>query len=221
MMQILYTSCWITLASSRCRLTFLDRTRRWASFGLEWLYIFHMSFYSVRRGVSKRSQPFWMMDLYFQQQQDPGFDGVQSSYWPKLMCLRFKFLTAEAPCLYTLRVILPSAPKLPNTWLILTKGVLLSQRSGQIHLFIARVCCEFWCDWDAFGPASSLCTSWGKYLDGYYLPIQLLLHHNDQENAGYMSSIFLLLSSNPELWMRWMIRITLALTSLPVSGIWR
>ena len=88
--------------------------------------------------VCKRSQPFWMMDLYFQQQQDPGFDGVQSSYWPKLMCLRFKFLTAEAPCLYTLRVILPSAPKLPNTWLILTKGVLLSQRSGQ-YTYSSRV----------------------------------------------------------------------------------
>jgi len=33
------------------------------------------------------------------------------------------------------------------------------------------------------------------------LPIELLIEHSDQENDGYMSSIFLLLRANPEMWM--------------------
>ena len=33
------------------------------------------------------------------------------------------------------------------------------------------------------------------------LPIRLLLEHSDQENSGYMSSMFLLLRANPEMWM--------------------
>ena len=33
------------------------------------------------------------------------------------------------------------------------------------------------------------------------LPIQLLIEHSDQENAGYMSCMFLLLRANPEMWM--------------------
>eukprot|EP00985_Skeletonema_marinoi_P006345 scaffold2742_cov140-Skeletonema_marinoi.AAC.5 len=44
------------------------------------------------------------------------------------------------------------------------------------------------------------------------LPIQILLEHNDRENAGYMSSMFLLLRGTPEMWMNDM-NLVLALTS--------
>eukprot|EP00984_Skeletonema_dohrnii_P023212 scaffold12285_cov109-Skeletonema_dohrnii-CCMP3373.AAC.2 len=44
------------------------------------------------------------------------------------------------------------------------------------------------------------------------LPIQILLEHDEPENAGYMSSMFLLLRANPEMWMNDM-NLVLALTS--------
>ena len=49
------------------------------------------------------------------------------------------------------------------------------------------------------------------------LPIQILLKHDEPENDGYMlSSIFLLLSANPEMWMDDM-NLVLALTSRLVA----
>ncbi|KAK1746914.1 hypothetical protein QTG54_002258 [Skeletonema marinoi] len=44
------------------------------------------------------------------------------------------------------------------------------------------------------------------------LPVQILLKHDEPENDGYMSSMFLLLRANPEMWMNDM-NLVLALTS--------
>ena len=50
------------------------------------------------------------------------------------------------------------------------------------------------------------------------LPFQLLLEHDDQDDAGYMSSMFLLLRANPDNWMT-ETNIALALSSLPVFDV--
>jgi len=50
------------------------------------------------------------------------------------------------------------------------------------------------------------------------LPIQLLLEHDDQESAGYVSCIFLLLRASPGMWMN-DANIVLALSSRSISGI--
>ena len=48
------------------------------------------------------------------------------------------------------------------------------------------------------------------------LPIQQILDYDDQESAGYVSCIFLLLRASPEMWMN-DANIVLALSSLSIS----
>ena len=50
------------------------------------------------------------------------------------------------------------------------------------------------------------------------LPIQLLLEHDDQESAGYVSCIFLLMRASPGMWMN-DANIVIALSSRSISVI--